>query len=136
MKESSSGKSAVLFPGEQTGENNYFLVGKDYALPTASWLKFDKHPGIERISLVFARERIDCAAAISGRYVTAYVSNDATSSKDLVPTRMQLSWGDPTPVIIPDDAQEPRSQKQAGLVKVTSSRPESVLSVDVALSHK
>jgi hypothetical protein len=63
-------------------------------------------------------------------YLTAYVSDDMSGSKDLVPTRMQLSWDDPTPVILPD--QVPGQEKigsqlhvhqHGSLVKVSFNDP-------------
>ena len=61
MKEGSSGKSSMLFPTAKTGTSNYLKAGKDYPLPNQSWLKFDEHPGIEHVNLVFSRMKIDLA---------------------------------------------------------------------------
>jgi hypothetical protein len=139
MKESSSGKSSVLFPTAQTGTDNFLQAEGDYPLPNKTWLKFDEHPGIERLSLVFSKEKLkEAPVKLPERYLTAYVSEDATGSKDLVPTRMQLSWDDPTPVILPDEV--PQRQKSSGSppgsVRISAVPGESVFAVDIALSHK
>jgi len=143
MKESSSGKSSVLFPSSQTGTSNFLNRGTDYPLPYKTWLQFDKHPGTEKVSLLFSKDKIDPNPELhDSRYVTAYVSSDRTGAKDLVPTRMQLSWDDPTPVIIPDDfagnsrlASVSRTNTRSSMVRLVSNST-GVLSVDIALSHQ
>lgn len=132
MKESSTGKSSVLFPTKQTGTNNYLTHGKDYVLPSKTWLEFDNHPGVERLTLVFSHSKLDDPTRTQ-RYLTAYVSPSEAGSKDLVPTRMQLSWDDPTPVIIPDDFAGVGS---GSLVQLRSNSHSGVLSIDVALEHR
>ncbi len=104
MNKSSRGKSATLFPSAETGTNNFLTKGQDYPLPSKTWLKFDDNPGTEEVSLVFSQKKIQPQQELKEQhYLTAYVSPSETGKKDLVPTRMQLSWDDPTPVIIPAD---------------------------------
>jgi acylglycerol lipase len=145
MKQSSSGKKAILFPSPDTGTNNFLTAKTDYPLPYKDWLTFDNTPGIEKISLLFSTKKIADEKALNPpEYLTAYVSDDMSGSKDLVPTRMQLSWDDPTPVILPD--QVPGQEKLASnrsitsmngsLVKVSFNDPSGLMAVDVALAHQ
>lgn len=134
MKESSTGKKSVLFPTKQTGSDNFLAQGKDYVLPSKTWLEFDNHPGIERLTLVFSKTKI-ADPTKTERTLTAYVSPTESGSKDLVPTRMQLSWDDPTPVIIPDDFTG-SSIGAGSLVHLRTPGEGNVLSVDVALEHR
>ncbi len=145
MKQSSSGKKALLFPSKLNGENNFLNAGTDYPLPYKEWLTFDNTPGIEKVSLLFSRHKVASETELSPpTHLTAFVSNDMTGAKDLVPTRMQLSWDDPTPVIMPDQignneklAQNNSAQQSTGsLVKVVFNDPTGMLAVDVALAHQ
>ncbi len=142
MKQSSSGKKAILFPSKDTGKDNQLKAKVDYPLPK-DWLTFDHNPGIEKISLLYSTKKIADEAALNPpEYLTAYVSDDMSGAKDLVPTRMQLSWDDPTPVILPD--QVPGQERMArsttimsgSLVKVSFNDPNGLMAVDVALAHQ
>ncbi|MBP6747167.1 alpha/beta fold hydrolase, partial [bacterium] len=142
MKEGSSGKKTILFPSKDTGTKNYLAAKTDYPLPK-DWLTFDNNPGIEKMSLLFSTTKIANDQALNPPvYLTAYVSDDMSGSKDLVPTRMQLSWDDPTPVILPD--QVPGQDRLArsftsttgSLVKVSFNDPGGLMAVDVALAHQ
>ncbi|NJL83821.1 MAG: hypothetical protein HC890_14425 [Chloroflexaceae bacterium] len=97
------------------------------------------------MSLLFSRHKVASETELSPpTHLTAFVSNDMTGAKDLVPTRMQLSWDDPTPVIMPDQignneklAQSNSAQQATGsLVKVVFNDPTGMLAVDVALAHQ
>lgn len=70
--------------------------------------------------------------------MTAYVSPSEIGGKDLVPTRMQLSWDDPTPVIIPADfSGNSQLASSSSLVKLSfNGGPGGVLAVDIALEHE
>jgi len=142
MKQSSSGKKVLLFPSADTGKDNHLAAKADYPLPK-DWLTFDNTPGIEKISLLYSTKKIADEAALNPpEYLTAYVSDDTSGAKDLVPTRMQLSWDDPTPVILPD--QVPGQERLArsttfmtgSLVKVSFNDPSGLMAVDVALAHQ
>ncbi len=143
LKAGTTGKHAVLFPDDQTGRFNRIGAQHDIALPTKSWLRFDNNPGQERVSVIFSRRPLDPSVQNSS-LLTAFVSPDRTGAKDLVPTRMELSWGDPNPVIMPSSmsnntalasAQGGEQGLETNLVKVSFANPEGVLSVDVALDH-
>lgn len=140
MKQSSSGKKALLFPSKVTANNNFIKAGVDYPLPNTDWLSFDNTPGTEKVSLLFSKNRVTSEAELNPpSHLTAYVDNDMTGAKDLVPTRMQLSWDDPTPVIMPElGGNEKLAQNPAknSLVKVVFNDPTGLLAVDVALAHK
>jgi alpha-beta hydrolase superfamily lysophospholipase len=136
MKESSSGKRAVLFPTAASGINNFLRAGHDYPLPNKSWLEFDNHSGIEHIDLIFSAKRISPEEAERTTMV-AYVSHETSGTKDLVPTRMQLSWDDPTPVIIPDDyATQPKPGAPQSSVRLSSTQESGVIAIEIALAHE
>lgn len=157
LKSGSRGDRAVLFPNPKSGTDNRVLGGHDYALPTAARLKFDDDAGTEILTLVLSRKPIDMNRHHGGGVTrTAYVSSGQSGAKDLVPTRMQLCWDDPAPVIIPGEiaaepeapdggqpgasASEPKclpaDLNQAGMVTVIHDDPDEVLSVDIALEHR
>ncbi|MBS1956487.1 MAG: alpha/beta fold hydrolase [Cyanobacteria bacterium SZAS-4] len=138
MNKSSRGKSATLFPSAETGTNNFLTKGQDYPLPSKTWLKFDENPGTEEVSLVFSQKKIQPQKELQEQhYLTAYVSPSETGKKDLVPTRMQLSWDDPTPVIIPADfSGNTQLAAHSSLVNLSFNGPGGVLAVDIALAHQ
>lgn len=138
MNKSSRGKSATLFPSAETGTNNFLTKGQDYPLPSKTWLKFDNNPGTEEVSLVFSQKKISPQKELQEQhYLTAYVSPSETGKKDLVPTRMQLSWDDPTPVIIPADfSGSTQLASHSSLVNLSFNGPGGVLAVDIALAHQ
>jgi alpha-beta hydrolase superfamily lysophospholipase len=144
MKQGTSGKRAVLFPSPATGDNNYLKGGTDYPVPNKDWLSFDNTPGIEKISLLFSHKKVLAGDALNQPTNLAFVSNDRSGAKDLVPTRMQLSWDDPTPVILPDviapstpgARQQVTSTDNGSMVKVSFNDPSGLLAVDVALAHQ
>jgi alpha-beta hydrolase superfamily lysophospholipase len=142
MKQGTTGRQAVLFPDPNSGTSNSVSKGRDYPLPNKGWLKFDENPGVEQVSLLFSLKPLSNIGAPPQRYVTAFVSAEQSGAKDLVPARMRLSWDDPHPVILPQtQPQSPPGEtdssanKQASLVRVSCAADESILSVDIALSH-
>lgn len=135
MKEGSTGKTSTLFPSKQTGTNNFLNAEQDYPLPYQTWLQFDKNPGIERVELMFSRDNIKPEETVAHTPIlTAYVSPEASGSKDLVPTRMKLSWDDPSPVVMADSAERSSSSSHSA-VHLSCAGDESVLAIDVALEH-
>lgn len=148
LKAGTTGKHAVLFPDDQTGRFNRISAQRDIALPTKSWLRFDNNAGQEKVSIIFSKRPLDPSAQDSST-LTAFVSSDRSGAKDLVPTRMELSWGDPSPVIIPSSlsntgtalattsvtGKRAEEALESNLVKVSFANPDGVLSVDVGLDH-
>ena len=104
MKAGTTGKSYFLFPTAEYGTRNYLTKGQDYTIPSKSWMKFDEHPGTEQLGLVFANETVAVTPqSFQDNTETVFVSEERSGAKDLCPTRMKLTWDDPTPVMIPDD---------------------------------
>jgi alpha-beta hydrolase superfamily lysophospholipase len=143
MTAGTTGKTQVLFPNPEGGTDNFLRVGQDYAIPSISWLKFDKTPGTEHLKLLFSKEKINVVPeSIEGRYVTCYVSPDASGAKDMVPTRMKLTWNDPKPVLIPDNfagisqIESSSSSATSSLVRVASGSEGAALCADIALRHE
>jgi hypothetical protein len=154
LNKSSSGRQGILFPSAQTGTDNHLKSGKDYALPTQADLQFDANPGVEKVSLIYSRTPITAETCLKiPAERTALVSAHADGAKDLVPTRMQLSWDDTAPVIIPEDILAQNASdgvngagsiakdaseldlNDASLVTIVYNDPEGILSADVALKH-
>ncbi len=136
MKQGSSGAHAVLFPEARTGRDNSVSANKDYALPSATWLKFDNNPGTEKVSLIFSPSALDPDTNKYMNSQTVIVSADKSGAKDLCPTRMQISWDDPNPLIMPPSAGDNSKVTNASMVKITQvENPTSVIVVDVDLEH-
>lgn len=147
MTAGTSGKSQLLFPNPEGGRDNFLHKGKDYSIPSSSWLQFDKTPGTERMKLLFSKSPINVVPETIGEhYVTCYVSPDSSGAKDLVPTRMKLTWDDPKPVLIPDDFAGISQITHAGvsggassLVRLASGGTGfngAIVSADIALTHE
>lgn len=138
LKQGTTGNSAVLFPSAATGNNNYLRKGQDFPLPYQDWLAFDDNPGLEKVRIMFSRNKVDIAKMqeMEKRKV-AYVSPDTSGAKDLVGTGLQLSWDDPNPVIMPDEIEEAtKASSSASQVKLVFDNIDGTLAVDVALQHK
>jgi len=156
LKSGSRGDRAILFPNPKSGTDNRVARGRDYALPTEVRLKFDNNPGVEILTLVLSRKPIDINQYLNGHHERAFVSSGQSGSKDLVPTRIQLGWDEPAPVIVPHevaaqiaadaggkeaaDRRAPvaadASDANAGMVTLVHENPDEVLSVDIALEHR
>lgn len=142
LEQGSTGNSAVLFPSKETGQQNYLRRDQDYPLPYQDWLAFDAHPGLEKVRIMFSQEPIALEPLLKKKLdqkMVAYVSADSSGAKDLIGTRMQLSWDDPNPVIMPDEvsssavAASPAANSQ---VRLVFDRADGTLAVDVALLHQ
>jgi hypothetical protein len=162
MKKGSSGAQTLLFPSAETGLNNEISAARDYVVPTTTALQFDAKPGVEDIALIFSRTRLDPKQYLDPTLLTCFVSQHEDGSKDLVPTRMQLSWDDPDPVIIPQNmlktgapqvvsfsgssnvklnVDPSRTELHATVlndksaVYVVNEKPDAILALEVALQH-
>jgi len=161
LKKGSSGGHRLLFPDDETGTNNHVLKGHDYTIPTESALQFDEQKGMEIVGLLFSRTKLKPEDYMNVPTLTCFVSQHQDGAKDLVPTRMQLSWDDPDPVIIPEDMIKPgvaqvvsfspdsdiklsvngdrhelrEHLKDKSYVYCVSEDPDSILSLEVALQH-
>jgi hypothetical protein len=161
LKKGSSGGHRLLFPDEETGIDNHILKGHDYVIPTEAALAFDNQKGAEIVGLLFSRTKLSPEQYMNIPTLTCFVSAREDGSKDLVPTRMQLSWDDPDPVIIPGEVtsggapqvvsfsadqdmkvdinssrQDLRVHlKDKSFVYVVDSNPDAILSLEVALQH-
>lgn len=137
LKQGSSGGHAVLFPEQRTGQNNKIQAQKDYALPSATWLKFDEHEGREKVSLVFSPSALDPNI---NRYLNSsniVISSDLSGAKDLCPARMQISWEDSNPLIIPSDVTSvPASNSSTVNVTGEESKTGSIVALDIDLDHQ
>ena len=163
MKKGTSGAQSLLFPSQDTGMDNELKVGRDYAIPTKTALQFDAKPGTEDVALIFSRNHLQPDQYLDPKLLTCYVSSQQDGAKDLVPTRMQLSWDDPDPVIIPQDmlktgapqvvsfsgasnvklnVDQSRTELKASVLKdkssvyVVNEKPDSILALEVALQHE
>ncbi len=141
LEQGSTGKSAVLFPSQDTGKNNFLHRGVDYPLPYQDWLAFDAHPGLEKVRIVFSKEPIKMDSSfnkIDNRSI-AYVSADQTGAKDLIGTRMQLSWDEANPVIMPDEVESSAlaaAPSRSSQVRLLFDHADGPCAVDVALLHQ
>lgn len=137
LQQGSTGNSAVLFPTEDTGKNNFIRKNQDYPLPYQDWLAFDANPGLEKVRILFSQSplKLDKMKQAPPKTMVAYVSPDMTGAKDLVGTRMQLSWNDPDPIIMPDEIAS-ADHTHGSQVRLVFDNPNGTFAVDVALLHK
>jgi alpha-beta hydrolase superfamily lysophospholipase len=138
LQQGSTGSTAVLFPSKETGEKNFLRGQQDYPLPYDDWLAFDDHPGLEKVRIMFSKNQIAMdKLKPSDATKVAYVSPDLTGAKDLIGTRMQLSWDESNPIIMPDEvASAAASHATSSQVKLVFDNPDGTLAVDVALLHQ
>ncbi|MBA3856247.1 MAG: hypothetical protein C0507_04995 [Cyanobacteria bacterium PR.3.49] len=136
LKQGTSGGKAVLYPPENQ-EHNILRADSDYPLPYEGWLAFDNTPGIEKLSLVFSRQKMDTNHFTSDRIEVAYIGE--TGSKDIVPTRMKLSFDSEAPNIISADIAETtaiaQNNKRSNMTRLVC-LDTGVLAVDIALHHQ
>jgi hypothetical protein len=95
LSSGSRGEQSVLFP--EPHEDNKIVRGKDYALPSDGFLTFDEHPGVEKVSLVVSRLPMDATAYLRERneQERTLVASAAPGSKDLIPSKILLSYTPP-----------------------------------------
>jgi alpha-beta hydrolase superfamily lysophospholipase len=136
LKQGTSGSKAVLYPPANQ-QHNILRADSDYPLPYEGWLAFDNTPGIEKLSLVFSRQKVDTNHFTNDRIEVAYIGE--TGSKDIVPTRMKLSFDSEAPNIISADVAETTSIAQNSNKRSNMTRlvclDTGVLAVDIALHH-
>lgn len=136
MQQGTAGGRAVLFPEVHTGSDNTIASGRDCAIPTRTYLRFDQTPGVEKVSLIFSKRPIDINKVLQDpNTITAFVSPDRSGAKDLVPTRMQLSWDDPSPVLMPSFEQDSMLASHSSMVRV-GCRDNDTVALDIALEHR
>ena len=94
-------------------------------------MQFDNTPGVEVVGLLFSRTKLNAEQYMNfPAEQTCYISARQDGSKDLVPTRMQLAWDEPDPVIMPGN------MIQAAAPQVVSFTGESALTVDITSSRQ
>ncbi len=139
LQQGSTGSSAVLFPSKDTGDHNFLRKEQDYPLPYEDWLAFDAHPGLEKVRIMFSKQQISMdKLKPTDPTKIAYVSEDSSGAKDLIGTRMQLSWDDSNPIIMPEEVAPTAlaSQTKNSQVRLVFDNPDGTLAVDVALLHQ
>ena len=137
LQQGSTGSSAILFPVK--GQNNYLRQGTDYPLPYDDWLAFDANPGLEKVRIMFSRTPVSETKLKNQGTKVAYVSADSSGAKDLVGTGLQLSWDDPTPVIMPDEIDRSTrlaDSSRGSQVHLSFDQADGALAFDVALLHQ
>jgi len=92
LSSGSRGEQSVLFP--EPHEDNKVQRGKDISLPREGFLTFDEHPGIEKVSLLLSRMPMDATAYLNKTRdeERTLVASAATGSKDLIPSKILLSY--------------------------------------------
>lgn len=141
LQQGSTGSNAVLFPSKETGEKNFLRSQQDYPLPYDDWLAFDDHKGLEKVRIMFSKTEIALEKLKpKDQTQVAYVSPDMSGAKDLIGTRMQLSWDESNPIIMPDEVASSSATASHGggssQVKLVFDNPDGTLAVDVALLHQ
>lgn len=135
LKQGSNGGKAVLYPPENK-PSNILRADIDYPLPYDGWLAFDNSPGIEKLNLIFSRQKVDTNRFTNDRIEVAYIGE--TGAKDIVPTRMKLTFDSDAPNIISADVAESSTVAHEAKTNVTRlvCLDTGILAVDIALAHK
>jgi hypothetical protein len=96
LSSGSRGEQSVLFPDQKVGETNKVTHGKEYVLPNDGYLTFDENPGVEKLTLLLSREPMDAQAYLSKpKEAVTMIASAETGSKDLVPTKIYVSYNAP-----------------------------------------
>ena len=60
VQRGSTGKSTLLFPHQQVDAGkNQLARGSELIVPGGNWYKFDNTPGVEHLTFIFSRKRLD-----------------------------------------------------------------------------
>lgn len=95
----SRGERAVLFPETKKVEGNKVFRGRDVVIPGDGYLAFDENPGTEKVQLVVSRLPIDATAYLNNNIdenePPTMIASATEGSKDLIPTKVYVSYGVP-----------------------------------------
>lgn len=95
----SRGERAVLFPETKKAEGNKVFRGRDVVIPGDGYLAFDENPGTEKVQLVVSRLPIDATAYLNNNIEdnepATMIASANDGSKDLIPTKVYVSYGVP-----------------------------------------
>lgn len=97
LKSGSRGERAVLFPDQRNNEDNKVTKGREYVIPGDGFLTFDENPGQEKLVLLLSRQPLDAAAYLDDTESdqSALIASNLDGSKDLIPTKIYVSYGVP-----------------------------------------
>jgi hypothetical protein len=134
----SQGDKEVLFPGEDLGSNK-IKAGNWMTLPrggdgASAWMKFDKHPGTEVIRMMISRKKIDPDASTGGSSVVISSEGD-----DKVPDGTLVSISVAKGAKVSTNTRNLTVEQDAPADKQETTvvgKPDKVLAVDMALTHK
>ncbi|HEY9787145.1 MAG TPA: DUF4384 domain-containing protein [Candidatus Obscuribacterales bacterium] len=131
LKSGSRGEKAVLFPDEKSGEDNRIFRGREYVLPADGFLTFDENPGKERLSLVLSKKPIDAVAFLDDtKEPITLIASAKDGSKDLIPTKIYVSYGVPHVNPIRDDKPVAETIKKEETTKTMIPTKHAVASAD------
>lgn len=98
LRDARRGEKEQLFPDPNKQQNNRITRGKDIILPTDGTLTFDAIPGMEKVTMLVSRNKIETkpyfqrAKDGSGPKIVMLT----TGSKDLIPTDVFVSYMTPS----------------------------------------
>lgn len=93
LREGSSGEQSILFPDSRFHDNNQLKSSTEYSIPQDGYLKFDQHPGTEKVILLLSRHQLDPQKYLADktkRHVVIAALREG--AKDLVPGTVVLAY--------------------------------------------
>lgn len=109
MLEGSSGAKSVLFPVAGKDASNVIRRGKDYAIPSSTFLVFDKNPGREHIRFALSRKPVKTAEFLKPQATTQLAMAEITENPAIDPT----GGNDHLLVAFPEDSPTPAKAPSA-----------------------
>jgi hypothetical protein len=165
LRNGSRGEQTVLFPDSSRNDDNKVARGTEYVMPSDGYLTFDANPGVEKLTLLLSSAQVDATAYLNDpNNERTLVASALEGSKDLIPSKILLSYAPPEapPIPVappkmepavknnkaasktgkkpavaarPSAARAPKKPSDDPMVTVVYNDPKGVLAVDVALEH-
>lgn len=120
LTQGSTGAQTVLFPHPSHPQDNFIEQGKEYVIPPNGLIRFDEHPGEEKLLFILSRKQIDAKAALA---LTISVSVDKVLADG--PDAASGIWA---------SKGEPGKPSSAATY-VVKLDPSSIVCADVTLTH-
>lgn len=134
LKSGSRGERAVLFPDAKQNEENRVKRGKEMVIPNDGYLTFDENPGTENLVLLLSRQPLDATAYLEETQETVMLAANMDGSKDLIPTKIYVSYGVPHVNPIKKPAESTGSSSTAAASQ-TSESTNTTTSQQVSVTH-
>ena len=121
MLQGSSGNQAVLFPVQGKDPTNHMVRGKEYTIPSVTWLVFDNTPGREHVRIAITKRDEDPAKFLqpqaTSQLAMAQISPnpaiDPSGGKEQIKVSYKEDIPKPTPIVRPAVGTPPAAVQEA-----------------------